>query len=215
MSSYSFADLKSLWQQAGGSAIVADMAAAVAMAESGGDPNATNTNSDGSTDRGLWQINSVHGSQSTTDPLANAKAAVQISSNGSNWRPWCTTWSGPCTGSYLDSSAPVMKYLPSGSNTGITTASTSSGSVQNADWLDNLNPSKWASAFLTPIGRWFFYGLMTLGGITLAAGAVLILLNESKTAKTVRGLVVSAASKGAVKGGGKSKSVSKTKGDGE
>jgi hypothetical protein len=66
----------------------------VAMAESSGNPGASHRNSDGSIDRGLWQINSVHGSLSTFNRLANARAAVSISSNGRNWNPWTTYKSG-------------------------------------------------------------------------------------------------------------------------
>lgn len=61
---------------------------AVAQAESGLNSNAVNRNSNGSIDRGLWQINSIHGSLSTFDPQRNAAAAYSISSGGSNWRPW-------------------------------------------------------------------------------------------------------------------------------
>lgn len=80
--------IKSLWTTAGGPAATANLAAAVALAESGGNPAARNTNRDGSTDRGLWQINSIHGRLSTFDPMGNARAAVRISSAGRNWRPW-------------------------------------------------------------------------------------------------------------------------------
>lgn len=94
MADYSYAQLKQLWIANGGSPAVADIAAAVAMAESGGDSSASNSNTDGSTDRGLWQINSVHGSLSTFDVTANTKAAIQISNNGKNWSPWVTFVSG-------------------------------------------------------------------------------------------------------------------------
>lgn len=94
MATYSYAQLKSLWNSQGGNPLYADMAAAVALAESGGKSDATNSNTNGSTDRGLWQINSVHGGQSTFDPIANAKAAINISSNGKNWSPWVTFTTG-------------------------------------------------------------------------------------------------------------------------
>jgi phage-related protein len=80
--------IKALWTSAGGSPSKQNLAAAVAMAESGGNPGASNRNSDGSIDRGLWQINSVHGALSTFDRAGNARAAVSISSNGRNWNPW-------------------------------------------------------------------------------------------------------------------------------
>jgi len=86
--------LKQLWNRAGGAPSVANLAAAVALAESGGLSTAQNINSDGSIDRGLWQINSVHGNLSTFDPFANAKAAVKISSGGTDWNPWTTFKSG-------------------------------------------------------------------------------------------------------------------------
>lgn len=90
MSVFSLAELEAYWILAGGKPSAAPTAAAVAMAESHGNPNATNQNNNGTTDRGLWQINSIHGSLSTFDPLANAKAAVQISNNGTDWHPWTT-----------------------------------------------------------------------------------------------------------------------------
>jgi Lysozyme like domain len=105
---YTYGQLKQLWIQNGGNKLAADIAAAVALAESGGDPNASNSNTDGSTDRGLWQINSVHGSQSTFDVTANTKAAIAISGNGSNWQPWVTFQ----TGAYRKFLAPGTAAAP-------------------------------------------------------------------------------------------------------
>lgn len=57
----------------------------IALAESGGDPNAVNRNRDGTTDTGLWQINSIHRKANPTwteawlkNPLNNAKAAYAL-----------------------------------------------------------------------------------------------------------------------------------------
>jgi hypothetical protein len=68
-------------------------AVAVAMAESGGDPNAVNRNNNGSTDYGLWQINTIHGSLlnqgNKFDPAANAKMALTVYQKaGNKWTPW-------------------------------------------------------------------------------------------------------------------------------
>jgi hypothetical protein len=82
--------LRGLWGRHGGSSSSANVAAAVALAESGGNPNAKNLNTNGTIDRGLWQINSIHGARSTFDPGKNADGAVAISSGGRNWRPWVT-----------------------------------------------------------------------------------------------------------------------------
>ena len=82
--------LEELWQQAGGAQTEAFTAAEIAMAESGGNQYATGTVGE----RGYWQINPDHGSLSTYDPVGNAKAAVIISSNGTNWTAWTTYTSG-------------------------------------------------------------------------------------------------------------------------
>lgn len=95
---------------------MADIAAAIAMAESGGNSQASNVDSDGSTDRGLWQINSVHGSLSTFDPIANVKAAIQISNNGSNWSPWTTFKTGAYK-KYLSPTTPAGDGVPTNATT--------------------------------------------------------------------------------------------------
>jgi len=86
--------LEDLWEQAGGSAGQAVTAASIAEAESGGQQFATGTVGE----RGYWQINPNHGSLSTYDPLGNAKAAVVISGDGTNWTPWTTFTSGAYLG---------------------------------------------------------------------------------------------------------------------
>jgi hypothetical protein len=68
------------------------------MAESSGQQYAAMHNTDGSTDRGYWQINSVHGAQSTYSAYANARSAVQISADGSDWSPWVTYNTGAYAG---------------------------------------------------------------------------------------------------------------------
>jgi len=88
--SYTCGGLEGLWEEAGGSAGEAAMAASIAMAESSGNPNAISPTDD----FGLWQINASHGAEATLNPLGNAQAAVDISGNGSNWGPWTTYTSG-------------------------------------------------------------------------------------------------------------------------
>jgi hypothetical protein len=67
---------------------------AISKAESGWRANASNRNSDGSIDRGYWQINSVHGGLSTFNPEGNARAMAKISRGGKDWRPWVTYTTG-------------------------------------------------------------------------------------------------------------------------
>jgi Lysozyme like domain len=90
--------LEALWESAGGSRSAAFTAAEVAMAESGGRQYASLDNTNGTTDRGYWQINSVHGSLSAYGARANARAAVLISNNGRNWTPWVTYNTGAYQG---------------------------------------------------------------------------------------------------------------------
>lgn len=89
----SCAGLEKLWIRAGGSRSAAFMAAEIARAESGGrqyarDP-ASGYYADGNVDIGYWQVNTVHGNI-PYDPLGNAQAAIRVSGNGSNWKPWVT-----------------------------------------------------------------------------------------------------------------------------
>lgn len=71
-------------------------AIAVSLAEDPtSDPALVNKNTNGSVDRGLWQINSkawpnYDGSRLLTDPVYNASAAYTISKAGNDWSPWVT-----------------------------------------------------------------------------------------------------------------------------
>ena len=66
---------------------------AVCMAESHGNPNATGTNKDGSTDRGLMQVNSIHADMvagqidKLYDPKTNLDIAYKLY-QARGWQPW-------------------------------------------------------------------------------------------------------------------------------
>ena len=90
--------LEALWESAGGSSGTAFMAAEIARAESSGGQYATDNNTNGSTDRGSWQVNSSWGALSTYDAAGNARAAVQISHDGTDWSPWVTYQTGAYQG---------------------------------------------------------------------------------------------------------------------
>lgn len=80
------------------------VAVAVALAESSCNPNAQGHNGptsgcpNGSTDRGLWQINNCYHPEVSNacayQIQCNADAAFRISSGGTNWTPWSTFNSG-------------------------------------------------------------------------------------------------------------------------
>ncbi len=87
--------LEELWEDAGGSHAEAFTAAEIAMAESGGDQYAHSPTDD----YGYWQINAVHGpAEATFSPLGNARAAIAISDDGTDWDPWTTYVTGAFEG---------------------------------------------------------------------------------------------------------------------
>lgn len=89
----SFSELVALADQAGFPDPA--LAAAVAMAESGGNSAAVG---DGGTSFGLWQIHTPAHPQFDAgrllEPAYNAGAAWQISRGGTDWTPWTTFTSG-------------------------------------------------------------------------------------------------------------------------
>ena len=94
---YSCTMLESLWESVGGNPAYAFIAAEIATAESGGNPNAISPTDD----YGLWQINASHGSMASLNPVVNAQSAVAISDDGTDWTPWTTYTSGAYIGQCL------------------------------------------------------------------------------------------------------------------
>jgi hypothetical protein len=96
-SQYTLRDLRRLTRELGFKK--PKIAAAIAMAESSGDPRAVGVNrKPRSRDRGLFQINDRwHPEVSDScafDPRCNAEAAYEISNGGRNWRQWSTWHNG-------------------------------------------------------------------------------------------------------------------------
>jgi Lysozyme like domain len=80
-------------------------AVAIALAESGGNPNAVDNDSNGTVDRGLWQINSSWASVLPGDEFNqdyNALSMAYISHEGTDWAPWTT---------YGNGSGPYLKHI--------------------------------------------------------------------------------------------------------
>ncbi len=89
------AGLEQLWEDAGGSQAEAFTAAEIAMAESGGSQYALSPTDD----YGYWQINGSHGpALATFDAYGNARAAIIISDDGTDWDPWTTYVTGAYEG---------------------------------------------------------------------------------------------------------------------
>jgi Lysozyme like domain len=91
---FSQSQLQQIWIAAGGNPANSLIASAIAEAESSGYSGIVDNDANGTTDRGLWQINSTHGSQSTFNVIQNARAAIALSNNGVDWDPWSTYTSG-------------------------------------------------------------------------------------------------------------------------
>lgn len=106
---------------------------AIARAESGWNPSALNTsNSNGTTDAGLFQINSVHAGnpwypQNLNDPLQSAKAALEIyKQQGLN------AWTVYKTGKYkefLQAAPPIQPYVANTGASGLRNAQVSQTAI--------------------------------------------------------------------------------------
>ena len=114
-SALTFDQVENYWIQAGGNPQAAAMAAAVADAESGLNPGAQRTNPDGTVGIGLWLIPQNGTPPGSTYPIASARAALQLSQNGTDWTQWCSTWSdnncGCNGGTYLGSGSNALMSL--------------------------------------------------------------------------------------------------------
>lgn len=86
--------LEQLWDDAGGNPADAVMAASIAMAESGGNQYALSPTND----YGYWQINASNGALATFNAYGNARSAIILSNDGSNWSAWTTYTSGAYAG---------------------------------------------------------------------------------------------------------------------
>jgi hypothetical protein len=116
LTQFSHDQLEALWVNAGGPDNYADVAAAIAEAESSGDSTRINNTAYPSKPNysppkpgnkpeysvGLWQVNIYVFKQYTEaqmlDPAKNAAAAVAISDHGVNFNPWTTFKNGAYLG---------------------------------------------------------------------------------------------------------------------
>lgn len=170
---------------------------AIALAESGGNPDAYNGNvNTGDNSYGLWQINmignlgaprraqfGINDNNQLFDPATNAHAAYLVAGNGRSFAPWSTYKSGAYT-AYL---APVMSALgmsghsaPPATAPGGAAAAAASPAGFTAQPVGvlpggNWNPGNWlldplASAAETKARQIVFYA----AGLGLGAGLLMI-----------------------------------------
>lgn len=156
-------------------------AVAVALAESRGRTDATNRNSNGSIDRGVWQINSIHGDMpgDPFNPADNAKMAFTIwKQAGNSWRPWSTYKSGI-----------YRSFLTRGNSAAGSPAIGGGGGGGTAD-LGASFPSL-GNPFepLLSGGLWARLGVFLLGGLLFLIGFIRISGIGSAAMKTAKGVV--------------------------
>jgi hypothetical protein len=155
MTTYSYAQMEGLWVQAGGSKALAPVMAAIAEAESGGNPDARNPS--GAT--GLWQILGAvypRDAQALTDPQVNAHEAVaKYKTQGLG--AWTTYTSGAyrkyLKGNVPPGTAPGSPHAPNlfngfGWPGDIIGFFTTAGQV--VDWL--VQPSHWVRIICGALG---------------------------------------------------------------
>lgn len=145
-------------------------AVAIALAESGGRADAVGHNTNGTTDRGLWQINSIHNvSGNVFDPATNAAAAFSIwkASGGGSWRPWSTYNNGSYLAymgrGHIAAGKPESPTGGGGDVGGAGTPTATGGSP---------SPLAGAVTNITAGGTWLRVGLFLLGAFLTLIGLV-------------------------------------------
>jgi len=188
---YTYSQLEGLWISNGGSAALAPIMAAIALAESSGNAAATNATDNGGTQTswGLWQISDGTHNQPVSnilDPNVNAQQAVKkVKSQGLN--AWGTYTSGKYK-QFMSGAAPSTSGLPSGST-----------SVQDTSLTSDLGSSigkglgDAISSVFNPVVNVLIWGVEALLGIALLVGSVIVLINNSSAGKELEGDAITLA----------------------
>lgn len=198
------------------------IAVAVSLAENQArDPRAVNVNSNGSVDRGAWQINSIHGfSGNPYDLQTNALMAYSVW-RSQGWSAW-TVYKNKSFKSRLSEAqrAPIRRNSnnqPAGLLAGITPgqAPTIDSDDDGGNWVDDLlpgdglpdipgfdvpNPLSWKDGLgqifdtILSVDFWKRFGLVMLA-VAIAVAGIVIMITSNKTARQA---VELAATKGMV-----------------
>ena len=200
MTVLSIGQVAAFMQQAGFPTSAIPQGLGVAMAESGLRTDAVSPpNSNGTVDRGLWQINSVHGKDPVRlmDPAYNTQVAFELyRSAGNSWRPWSTFNNG--TAHVVNTSyAPATNagfnpwWLVSPFSAG---AAGVGGDIAKSTGLASLAQGAGVViGTVTSVAFWKRAGILFVGWIVLLVGFV-VLVSGSKPAR----MVTKAVEKGAV-----------------
>lgn len=171
----------------------------VALAESGGNEFATNHNSNGTVDYGLWQINSVHTDAlklgDWRSPTVNAQMAHLVFTQAKSWSPWVTYKNN----AYLKfearaGTAVTALGLFQDAINGVTAGA--QGNIQDPSTTSAIDTITNFFHFISDKHNWVRLG-MILVGLLLINSVVFALLKEAgvvdgvaKTVGAVKGLVL-------------------------
>lgn len=130
-------------------------AVAIILAESGGNPAATNSEGNNAgVDRGLFQINDYWHAEvddeTAFDPYGNAKAAFDISKGGADWSQWTTFDTGAYQANLAQAQSLVEQYNPGEGGTGTGTVE-EYGNVNVGAETDDQQANEMAIAALTAL----------------------------------------------------------------
>lgn len=177
------------------------IATQIAWAESGWDPAATHTNSDGSTDYGLMQINSVHAdilrTGSWSDPVANMRMARAVKAQ-QGWGAWVGYNSGnykrvKVSGNPFSAGSQEISFdAPDGQPASATIL----GSTKDGPSIGIPNPLDSISGLVKAVtnpGLWTRIGIGWLGFVLVVLGILLLFW-------TAKDKVIGSAAASVVKG---------------
>lgn len=180
--SLSMQQLVTLSEQAGFRGQAAATAAAIAMAESSGNPTSAGDvglGGSGATSFGPWQIHIPAHPEYTAaqlyDPATSAAAAYKISSSGTNFGPWSTYTSGAYR-QYMPAALKAVGTAGSGITSSLTAAVTGVPPASS-----NPTSSSIGSDLLYAL---LFAGAIVTGAIVLGLGVNRAASSPARTAKT-------------------------------
>jgi hypothetical protein len=195
-------------RQAGFSGPALVTAVAVALAESGGRTDATNVNRNGSTDRGVWQLNDKAHPWVTSinwqDPAANAAGAYRIYREaGGTFRPWVTFTNGSAGRFQLQATQAAGAPADPGSadNAGFLDHIPLLGDAADAAGAarDGVRLAATGAAWVSNPHNWLRVVYVVTGGALIIAGVQLTVSGRvSKVVAPISSTVKAVATKGKV-----------------
>lgn len=204
--SYTFAQLEGLWINNGGSASLAPLMAAIALAESSGNPNAENKTDNGGrqTSWGLWQLSDGTHNQpvpNILDPNVNAAQAVKkYKSQGLT--AWGTYTSGAYRHYMQSGVSPDTTSVPAGSSTGSSSNAVQAGVTSDIGGAIGKGLADAFSAIFAPFINMLIWGTETLLGLGLIVAGILIMVGQSQKSASGPVALPGGGGKSAAEGGG-------------